>query len=59
MKKNLNYRCPECGETIETLAAPKGDVWDTLTFCPHCNDMHMKITHSSHVIARRPQDRPR
>lgn len=50
----LSYQCPKCGETIDTQAAPKGDAWDTLTTCPHCDDLHMKITRHSAVVALRP-----
>lgn len=42
--KLIAFACPACNQNIETREAPKGDVWDTLSDCPHCNAMFMKIT---------------
>lgn len=42
--KLIAFACPECGESIETQSAPKGEVWDALSDCPHCERMFMKIT---------------
>jgi Zn finger protein HypA/HybF involved in hydrogenase expression len=42
--KLIAFDCPSCKQSIETHPAPKGEVWDTLSECPHCNAMFMKIT---------------
>ncbi|KPX46955.1 hypothetical protein ALO68_200094 [Pseudomonas syringae pv. helianthi] len=42
--KLITFSCPNCNESVETRPAPKGDTWDTLSDCPHCNSMFMKIT---------------
>jgi predicted RNA-binding Zn-ribbon protein involved in translation (DUF1610 family) len=38
------YSCPNCGEEIMTRAAAPGETWDTLSSCPHCDELHMKYT---------------
>lgn len=43
-KQIVAYQCPHCCELIETLAAPKGQVWDSVSACPDCNELHMKYT---------------
>ena len=40
----LSFNCPACSQSIETQAATKGDTWDTLSTCPHCEALFMKIT---------------
>lgn len=45
----LNFPCPCCQEEIETLAAPDGDVWDTLATCPHCEGVFIKVATSTQV----------
>lgn len=47
----IAFECPACNQSIETQPAPKGDVWDTLSECPHCNAMFMKITDGKEVRA--------
>lgn len=42
--KMTKFSCPSCAREIETQAAPKGERWDTLANCPHCDAMYMKIT---------------
>lgn len=42
-----NYECPDCGGVIDTMAAPEGESWDTLSTCPHCEGLHMKFTNGS------------
>lgn len=53
----LTFQCPNqgCGNDIEVQAAPKGDTWDTLTTCPHCEQMFFRITHHDRVEALFPQ----
>lgn len=42
--KLIKFECPICSESIETLPAPNGHLWDTLAQCPHCEAFYMKIT---------------
>lgn len=42
--KVVAFLCPECEEAIVTPAAPKGETWDSLANCPHCNVLYMKVT---------------
>lgn len=50
-KKTLIYTAPCCGKSIEDPAAPKGDWWDTLATCPHCNEIYMKVSTSTSITA--------
>lgn len=36
------HTCPKCHEIIKTLAAPKGEVWDSLCTCPFCESVFIK-----------------
>lgn len=46
---------PPCGcAAIETPAPPKGQVWDSLSTCPTCGDMHFKVVHHNRAEASRP-----
>lgn len=38
------FDCPCCGQVIETLANLTSSAWDTMSFCPHCDDAYIKIT---------------
>lgn len=38
------YKCPSCNSAVATQAAPDGETWDTLSECPYCAELHMKIT---------------
>lgn len=42
--KLVSFPCPACNSGIETLPAPKGEQWDSLSSCPHCEALYMKIT---------------
>lgn len=42
--KLIAFACPCCTKSIETRPAPRGELWDTLSSCPHCNALYMKIT---------------
>jgi hypothetical protein len=47
----LAYSPPCCGVTTETTAPGGDDVWDSLTVCPHCGVLGMKIvTHDKVAI---------
>lgn len=49
--KTLIYTAPCCGKSIEDRAAPKGDKWDTLSTCPYCNEIYMKVSTSTVITA--------
>lgn len=53
--KFLSFDCPKCGEGIETQRATRGDTWDTLSTCPHCEALFMKITTHKKAVGRLPQ----
>lgn len=38
----ISFQCPKCSETIKTLAAPKGETWDSLSTCPFCEQVFIK-----------------
>lgn len=42
--KLVQFSCPTCAKSIDTRPAPKGERWDSLAICPHCEAMYMKIT---------------
>lgn len=42
--KLLAYGCPHCRKILKTLAAPKGEKWDSLSMCPHCDNVYMRFT---------------
>ena len=45
------YSCPACAKVIGTLAAPFGEVWDSLSVCPFCGDLHFKVVDGDTVSA--------
>ncbi|GJL84144.1 MAG: hypothetical protein DHS20C01_37780 [marine bacterium B5-7] len=45
-KTLCEYTCPYCGVTNETLLPPRGEVYDSVTFCMHCNEPYMRTTSS-------------
>lgn len=53
--KMVSYQCPCCSESIETQPAPKGEKWDTLSECPHCNRLYMKFTDGSRAYGLIPE----
>lgn len=56
--KVLMFSCPHCHEDIETLAAPPGEVWDSITTCPFCDAMFVKYaTHHSVTTVAMPQEK--
>ena len=46
--------CPCCEQSIETAAAQPGEVWDTLTDCPHCEAVFLLITEGQRARGVRP-----
>lgn len=57
------YACPSCGMTIEVIMPARGQVYDSMVECPHCEKMHFKIvddsgsveTHVLHPITKKLQ----
>jgi hypothetical protein len=43
--KLSTFDCPCCAESVQTLRPPKGQTWDSLTICPHCESMCFKVAH--------------
>lgn len=39
----VQFSCPSCKQDIETIPAPEGEVWDSLSTCPHCETLFMKV----------------
>lgn len=37
------YRAPCCGKDLETTAPKDAQVWDSLTNCPYCGKLFMKV----------------
>ena len=52
--KTLTFKAPCCGQEIEDLAGREGQTWDTLTSCPHCGAMFMKITTATEIVGSIP-----
>ncbi|HFX1466303.1 TPA: hypothetical protein ACID2X_005189 [Pseudomonas aeruginosa] len=50
----LASACPKCGGEIETERATRGQTWDTLSTCPHCEALFMKITTHTKAVGRIP-----
>lgn len=50
----LAFGCPKCAEQIETPAAPKDEPWDSLTNCPHCHALYMKLVTDKTAEGRLP-----
>lgn len=43
----LALNCPICEQSIKTLAPEEqGDTWDSLSQCPRCEAMYMKVVTS-------------
>lgn len=55
--KLIAFKCPGCGQSIETRPAPKGEEWDTLSTCPHCSALFMKITEGKKAYGFIPSER--
>lgn len=45
----LSFKCPQCSSDIKTLAAPQGDEWNSITTCPFCNTVFMKVVTDADV----------
>jgi len=40
----VTFNCPVCEKTIKTLHATEGEVWNTFSTCPYCENLFIKIT---------------
>lgn len=45
----LRFKCPQCNRDIETLAATQGDEWNSISICPFCNAIYMKVVTDADV----------
>lgn len=45
----ISFKCPHCKFSIKTLPAKAGEVWDTISTCPHCELSFIKITNGPTV----------
>ncbi|EKN3971057.1 hypothetical protein ACULTK_004544 [Yersinia enterocolitica] len=45
----LRFTCPQCNSDIETLAAPHGDEWNSISTCPFCDVVYMKVVTDADV----------
>ncbi|HCG2926643.1 TPA: hypothetical protein ACNFPO_004438 [Citrobacter freundii] len=55
--KLIMFSCPLCHGEIETPAAPLGDVWDSISTCPHCTGMFVKyVCHINVTTKPMPQE---
>jgi DNA-directed RNA polymerase subunit RPC12/RpoP len=49
---SLTYRCPDCGEQVETPAARSDDCENyELLLCPNCRQVHCVNSASGEVVA--------
>lgn len=48
----LRFPCPVCSIEIETLAAPKGAIWDTACTCPYCAAFFFKAVNDTTVLTQ-------
>lgn len=47
------YNCPDCGSVLmTTVPTDKNDVWDSLTKCYECGDMHFYVKKYNGVNAK-------
>ena len=46
----ITFPCPHCRMGIETLPAPRHEVLDSLTSCPFCESVFMKMVSEKRVI---------
>lgn len=53
----IEFACPGCRQTLEARPAPRGEQWDTLSQCPYCEALFMKITEGTKISALIPRER--
>ncbi|HBO1323884.1 TPA: hypothetical protein ACPWHI_002318 [Pseudomonas aeruginosa] len=50
----LAFDCPRCGFEIETERPPQGELWDTLSSCPHCEALFFEVATHERAEGRVP-----
>lgn len=50
----LQYSAPCCGMVVETHVPSDEQVWDSLTSCPQCDGMYMKVSRCDGVTTAMP-----
>lgn len=49
-----SFQCPACEHEMLTQATDHGEQWDSLSICPYCGSIFLKITRGDKVEARLP-----
>lgn len=52
--KTIAYSCPACNHELITQAAGKSEVWDSISTCPYCGKVYLKVTNHDRVSVRLP-----
>jgi hypothetical protein len=50
----LTFDTPCCDEPMTTTAPRTSETWDSLTTCPHCGEMFMKIVSRTDAVGSMP-----
>lgn len=45
----LRFTCPRCDSNIKTLATPQGEEWGSISTCPFCDAVFMKVVTDADV----------
>lgn len=53
----LEYTTPCCGKPLTTQAPIRGETWDSLTACPYCDGLFMKVVTAESVGCHVPPPR--
>jgi len=40
------YPCPDCNCNLKTPTPAEGDIYDSMTTCPYCDEHHFKSVNS-------------
>lgn len=48
--KTGSYSCPSCKKDIEAMVPENDEIFDSLSTCPHCGEIFMKVVHSDKII---------
>lgn len=44
-KPLLTYACPCCDQSIDVLRPGAGEIWDSMSICPHCDGMYFYVSY--------------
>ena len=55
--KILGYTTPCCGTILDTVVPKDSRVWDSLTSCPHCGGLFMKVCDTNSVTVSIPRSK--